>query len=245
MMVTKQIIINKKTFNTTSYEGSYWTYIFEEYVNNFISETFNSKIPLIKVIENKRLSRAQARFCRQGMSNWIDVSHRLVRAAQDEGFKNPEIFAGIESILRHEAIHYVLYFLNYENSDGTSLFETLLSKTNSVSSGSTPERYRVAGNTPAIIAAGFLKVCPQCKHEQIVLTNSDKYYCAHCSKVSKSIRVKNEYVFLTGNNLVIKTVKNYSWSGRRPEDKRAGNLLACSLRQSGSISTIIQRNKVA
>lgn len=229
-------IKNLTTYNPTIADESYWLGVFDKYINDFIHTVFGDKIPNIKVKINKKISRAQARFCynnRFKKSCYIEVSSRTVTVCKI--FKDEQVvLKGIEAILKHEAIHYALYYLGESFNDGDHTFETLIAETRSVPSGGTSERLKVKGSSPANINFGFEQVCPKCSDSVLTTTGGNRYYCPKCSNVKKY-----EYVFLKKQGIQVRVTRNVKFGTRTPQVHALG-LIEGDCKKIKSLSRFIK-----
>lgn len=194
-----------KSYNPTKAEEIYWLNVFELYINDFIKTVFGD-IPKINVRVNKRISTTQAQFCFSSNRRChIEVSSRLIKLCSMLECEQV-VLKGVEGILKHEAIHYVLYYLNKPYDDGTHIFETLIAETRSMPSGATPSYKKVKGSTVASLNFGFEQVCPKCSKSTLTSTGGNRYYCPPCSDVNHS-----KYVMLKKEGLQIKVHRNVKY----------------------------------
>lgn len=180
---TKDIIFkNVPNFHVGETLLSEWEPRFQQYVNNFIKDIFGQDIPLIKVKLNSKLTRSLGRFRYQKYTNRpvnLEFSTRLIKIL-DLCPNNKEIKELVESVLRHESIHYVLCYLGKPFFDGDYFFESMLSLTNTISSDFTAEKKRLK-STSSQIQAGYHGVCPECGSE-FLTPGKLTYYCNNCLK---------------------------------------------------------------
>lgn len=181
-MTIQTLKLNSSSFKAKYAEEHIWLETISEYINRFIEQTFKDSIPHIEVKNNKSLKRASARFTYMrdpaNRNFMIEVSNRLLVSAC-RFRENEDVLDGIESILRHEAIHYGLFYLGHKDyRDGDPLFEKAISIVGGTPSDSTNKQLVYKGSRP-IARFGFIYKCPSCKTEAMA-THKLFYKCKNC-----------------------------------------------------------------
>lgn len=175
---------NVKHFRLTKKEKAKWEEICTNYVNEFIKEAYNTPIPFIEVKVNGRNRKTQGSFVSWQVSlqegaevkKEIEISGKVIRTVDlfmHTGLAvADEAVSLLEDILRHEAIHYVLFYLQLtalkgdykpQYNDGTTDFERDLFLTGTSSSGSTRPEYKYdTGGSTSDLAIAYTAKCPSC-----------------------------------------------------------------------------------
>lgn len=136
----------KKTTPTSvpKTEHKLWLSELERYASEFLAEAFPlSSIPSIPItIDNRlRTTGGYAQLSNNDPSyHTIYIQGRILQLCALNGFQRVDL-AYIESILRHELIHYALFFLNEPYGDGQSTFELCCYLTNTLASANTNKAY--------------------------------------------------------------------------------------------------------
>ena len=177
--------LKQKNFQCTKKIKDQWSELFTNYVNSFIAETFVTEMPKIEVTVNGRLSSTLAQFRLYTSKSTripdrydIEVSAKVTSVINSQN-SNPKLTDLVAGVLRHEAIHYALYFLGENFNDGGYLFESILAATNSPSSMSTKKSAKVKGHSD-FLNIGYKKTCDKCSHSIVTSFNKVDYICPKC-----------------------------------------------------------------
>lgn len=164
-----------------------WERVMTDYTNSFIMKAFNG-IPPIKVTVNNRLRNVSGQFVFTENSRdkyVVEVSGKVLTSVVLLG-ETDEALDYLESLLRHEAIHYVLWFLCVDCDDGNEVFERWVYLLGSHPSGTTPEDKVYKTTIKTLLVQKYLGVCPECGTRG-VYSSRGKYYCSPCAELGKRI----------------------------------------------------------
>lgn len=157
------------SYDLTEQETNTWTEKLETYVNDFLAKAYGD-IPYIHVELAERLWRkALGSFItnkRVDADPIIKINSQLLKGVEllsKIGWrKQEETYKLLQGVLRHEAIHYAMYYHGLPTNDGSLEFETDLFLTDTPPSRATDPEKVFCTTVPCSLDFYYLGCCPKC-----------------------------------------------------------------------------------